>query len=211
MLWVASVWCWAQMCPAVVPDVEVHGAKPSPLPSPCAWGSGALELQPPNLCRHPQGTRCSLLRPWVRAGLAGKSKGMGLDGGEERCGRVCGEGESLIPAAPASCSRASGTAGPSGSASASGGEMSSSEPSTPAQTPLVAPVIPSPSLASPLAPPVPSPTKWEGTGTPPGGVLQHPMVVLTERRQGQAEGAGEVQDPAGAGAGVEEQDAGAAG
>ncbi|XP_054057758.1 dynactin subunit 1 isoform X6 [Rissa tridactyla] len=53
----------------------------------------------------------------------------------------------------------SGTAGPSGSASASGGEMSSSEPSTPAQTPLVAPVIPTPSLTSPVAPPVPSPTK----------------------------------------------------
>ncbi|XP_048797669.1 dynactin subunit 1 isoform X3 [Lagopus muta] len=51
------------------------------------------------------------------------------------------------------------TAGPSGSASASGGEMSSSEPSTPAQTPLVAPVIPSPSLTSPVAPMVPSPTK----------------------------------------------------
>uniref|UniRef100_A0A8D0G0M1 Dynactin subunit 1 n=1 Tax=Strix occidentalis caurina TaxID=311401 RepID=A0A8D0G0M1_STROC len=55
----------------------------------------------------------------------------------------------------------SGTAGPSGSASASGGEMSSSEPSTPAQTPLVAPVIPTPSLTSPVAPPVPSPTKEE--------------------------------------------------
>uniref|UniRef100_A0A8C3LPG6 Dynactin subunit 1 n=1 Tax=Chrysolophus pictus TaxID=9089 RepID=A0A8C3LPG6_CHRPC len=55
----------------------------------------------------------------------------------------------------------SGTAGPSGSASASGGEMSSSEPSTPAQTPLVAPVIPSPSLTSPVAPMVPSPTKEE--------------------------------------------------
>ncbi|KAM6076909.1 dynactin subunit 1 isoform 3-T3 [Chlamydotis macqueenii] len=53
----------------------------------------------------------------------------------------------------------SGTAGPSGSASASGGEMSSSEPSTPAQTPLVAPVIPTPALSSPVAPPVPSPTK----------------------------------------------------
>uniref|UniRef100_A0A8C0BZD3 Dynactin subunit 1 n=1 Tax=Buteo japonicus TaxID=224669 RepID=A0A8C0BZD3_9AVES len=55
----------------------------------------------------------------------------------------------------------SGTAGPSGSASASGGEMSSSEPSTPAQTPLVAPVIPTPSLTSPVAPLVPSPTKEE--------------------------------------------------
>uniref|UniRef100_A0A803YBS1 Dynein associated protein domain-containing protein n=1 Tax=Meleagris gallopavo TaxID=9103 RepID=A0A803YBS1_MELGA len=54
-----------------------------------------------------------------------------------------------------------GTTGPSGSASASGGEMSSSEPSTPAQTPLVAPVIPSPSLTSPVAPTVPSPTKEE--------------------------------------------------
>uniref|UniRef100_A0A8C0BX10 Dynactin subunit 1 n=1 Tax=Buteo japonicus TaxID=224669 RepID=A0A8C0BX10_9AVES len=54
-----------------------------------------------------------------------------------------------------------GTAGPSGSASASGGEMSSSEPSTPAQTPLVAPVIPTPSLTSPVAPLVPSPTKEE--------------------------------------------------
>uniref|UniRef100_A0A8C8EEV1 Dynactin subunit 1 n=2 Tax=Otus sunia TaxID=257818 RepID=A0A8C8EEV1_9STRI len=57
--------------------------------------------------------------------------------------------------------KVSGMAGPSGSASASGGEMSSSEPSTPAQTPLVAPVIPTPSLTSPVAPPVPSPTKEE--------------------------------------------------
>ncbi|XP_017695009.1 PREDICTED: dynactin subunit 1-like isoform X2 [Lepidothrix coronata] len=55
----------------------------------------------------------------------------------------------------------SGGAGPSGSASASGGEMSSSEPGTPAQTPLVAPVIPTPGLPSPGAPPVPSPTKEE--------------------------------------------------
>uniref|UniRef100_A0A3B3R703 Dynactin subunit 1 n=1 Tax=Paramormyrops kingsleyae TaxID=1676925 RepID=A0A3B3R703_9TELE len=54
-------------------------------------------------------------------------------------------------------------AGPSGSASASAGEMSSSEPSTPAQTPLAAPVIPSPSgnLLSPGAPPVPVPSKEE--------------------------------------------------
>uniref|UniRef100_A0A8C3RFM8 Dynactin subunit 1 n=1 Tax=Cyanoderma ruficeps TaxID=181631 RepID=A0A8C3RFM8_9PASS len=58
-------------------------------------------------------------------------------------------------------SASGGTAGPSGSASASGGEMSSSEPGTPAQTPLVAPVIPTPSLGSPGAPPVPSPTKEE--------------------------------------------------
>ncbi|XP_050800837.1 dynactin subunit 1 isoform X10 [Gopherus flavomarginatus] len=56
----------------------------------------------------------------------------------------------------------SGTAGPSGSASASAGEMSSSEPSTPAQTPLAAPIIPTPSLTSPVAPPsAPSPTKEE--------------------------------------------------
>uniref|UniRef100_A0A8C3D9I8 Dynactin subunit 1 n=1 Tax=Corvus moneduloides TaxID=1196302 RepID=A0A8C3D9I8_CORMO len=46
-------------------------------------------------------------------------------------------------------SASGGTAGPSGSASASGGEMSSSEPGTPAQTPLVAPVIPTPSLVVP--------------------------------------------------------------
>uniref|UniRef100_A0A8C9NIP3 Dynactin subunit 1 n=1 Tax=Serinus canaria TaxID=9135 RepID=A0A8C9NIP3_SERCA len=62
---------------------------------------------------------------------------------------------------PPTSSASGGTAGPSGSASASGGEMSSSEPGTPAQTPLVAPVIPTPSLGSPGAPPVPSPTKEE--------------------------------------------------
>lgn len=65
----------------------------------------------------------------------------------------------LQPTRTPSSAASSGTAGPSGSASASGGEMSSSEPSTPAQTPLVAPVIPSPSLTSPVAPMVPSPTK----------------------------------------------------
>uniref|UniRef100_A0A671SAI9 Dynactin subunit 1 n=1 Tax=Sinocyclocheilus anshuiensis TaxID=1608454 RepID=A0A671SAI9_9TELE len=50
-----------------------------------------------------------------------------------------------------------------GSGSASAGEMSSSEPSTPAQTPLAAPVIPSPvgTLPSPGAPPIPGPTKEE--------------------------------------------------
>uniref|UniRef100_A0A8C1X6F8 Dynactin subunit 1 n=1 Tax=Cyprinus carpio TaxID=7962 RepID=A0A8C1X6F8_CYPCA len=50
-----------------------------------------------------------------------------------------------------------------GSGSASAGEMSSSEPSTPAQTPLAAPVIPSPvgTLLSPGAPPIPGPTKLE--------------------------------------------------
>ncbi|XP_050566215.1 dynactin subunit 1 isoform X2 [Cygnus atratus] len=68
---------------------------------------------------------------------------------------------SKLPTRTTSSAASSGTAGPSGSASASGGEMSSSEPSTPAQTPLVAPVIPSPSLTSPVAPMVPSPTKEE--------------------------------------------------
>uniref|UniRef100_A0A673J1K7 Dynactin subunit 1 n=1 Tax=Sinocyclocheilus rhinocerous TaxID=307959 RepID=A0A673J1K7_9TELE len=50
-----------------------------------------------------------------------------------------------------------------GSGSASAGEMSSSEPSTPAQTPLAAPVIPSPvgTLPSPGAPPIPGPSKEE--------------------------------------------------
>ncbi|XP_039528340.1 dynactin subunit 1 isoform X3 [Pimephales promelas] len=50
-----------------------------------------------------------------------------------------------------------------GSGSASAGEMSSSEPSTPAQTPLAAPVIPSPvgKLPSPGALPFPGPSKEE--------------------------------------------------
>nr|XP_046268647.1 dynactin subunit 1 isoform X2 [Scatophagus argus] len=49
----------------------------------------------------------------------------------------------------------------SGSASASAGEMSSSEPSTPAQTPLAAPVIPT--LHSPGNPPAPVPSKEDVT------------------------------------------------
>uniref|UniRef100_A0A3P8S7M2 Dynactin subunit 1 n=1 Tax=Amphiprion percula TaxID=161767 RepID=A0A3P8S7M2_AMPPE len=56
--------------------------------------------------------------------------------------------------------RPAGTGGKgaaSGSASASAGEMSSSEPSTPAQTPLAAPVIPT--LHSPGNPPAPVPSK----------------------------------------------------
>ncbi|KAM9341617.1 dynactin subunit 1 [Symphorus nematophorus] len=59
-------------------------------------------------------------------------------------------------------SRTAGTGGKgaaSGSASASAGEMSSSEPSTPAQTPLAAPVIPT--LHSPGNPPAPVPSKEE--------------------------------------------------
>uniref|UniRef100_A0A8C4RXS1 Dynactin subunit 1 n=1 Tax=Erpetoichthys calabaricus TaxID=27687 RepID=A0A8C4RXS1_ERPCA len=71
----------------------------------------------------------------------------------------------LQPTRPSSSAASSGTAGPSGSASASGGEMSSSEPSTPAQTPLAAPMIPTPStgLPSPGAPPLPTPSKEEET------------------------------------------------
>ncbi|KAK6493431.1 dynactin subunit 1-like isoform X9 [Huso huso] len=67
------------------------------------------------------------------------------------------------PTRPPSSAASSGTAGPSGSASASGGDMSSSEPSTPAQTPLAAPVIPTPSmgLTSPGAHPHPTPSKEE--------------------------------------------------
>ncbi|XP_040849602.1 dynactin subunit 1 isoform X3 [Ochotona curzoniae] len=65
------------------------------------------------------------------------------------------------PTRPASTvSGASSSLGPSGSASA--GELSSSEPSTPAQTPLAAPIIPTPALTSPgTAPPLPSPSKEE--------------------------------------------------
>ncbi|XP_068129776.1 dynactin subunit 1 isoform X2 [Hyperolius riggenbachi] len=64
------------------------------------------------------------------------------------------------PTRPSSSAASSGTAGASGSASASCGEISSSEPSTPAQTPLAAPIIPSPSLTSPVAP-LPGPSKEE--------------------------------------------------
>ncbi|KAM9708927.1 dynactin subunit 1 isoform 3-T3 [Menidia menidia] len=61
---------------------------------------------------------------------------------------------------PKQPSRPAGGKGPaSGSASASAGEMSSSEPSTPAQTPLAAPVIPT--LHSPGNPPPPMPSKEE--------------------------------------------------
>ncbi|XP_074547754.1 dynactin subunit 1 isoform X4 [Halichoeres trimaculatus] len=63
---------------------------------------------------------------------------------------------------PKQPSRTAGTGGKgaaSGSASASAGEMSSSEPSTPAQTPLAAPVIPT--LHSPGNLPAPGPTKEE--------------------------------------------------
>ncbi|XP_058049821.1 dynactin subunit 1 isoform X2 [Ahaetulla prasina] len=66
------------------------------------------------------------------------------------------------PTRTGSSATSSSTAGLSGSASASAGEMSSSEPSTPAQTPLAAPMVPVPALASPVAPPaILSPTKEE--------------------------------------------------
>ncbi|XP_040275337.1 dynactin subunit 1 isoform X2 [Bufo bufo] len=69
---------------------------------------------------------------------------------------------SKLPTRPSSSAASSGTAGASGSASASCGEISSSEPSTPAQTPLAAPIIPSPSLTSPVAPlPALGPSKEE--------------------------------------------------
>ncbi|XP_075039386.1 dynactin subunit 1 isoform X3 [Mixophyes fleayi] len=75
---------------------------------------------------------------------------------------VCLTSQSYKPTRPSSSAASSGTAGASGSASASCGEISSSEPSTPAQTPLAAPIIPSPSLTSPVAPlPAPGPTKEE--------------------------------------------------
>ncbi|XP_064191313.1 dynactin subunit 1 isoform X9 [Anguilla rostrata] len=69
---------------------------------------------------------------------------------------------SKLPTRPSGAAAAS-KAGPSGSASASAGEMSSSEPSTPAQTPLAAPVIPTPGggLLSPGALPPPAPSKEE--------------------------------------------------
>ncbi|KAM3849821.1 dynactin subunit 1-like, partial [Diretmus argenteus] len=54
-------------------------------------------------------------------------------------------------------SRPTSSKAPPGSASASAGEMSSSEPSTPAQTPLAAPVIPT--LHSPGVPLAPAPSK----------------------------------------------------
>ncbi|XP_038135401.1 dynactin subunit 1 isoform X5 [Cyprinodon tularosa] len=62
----------------------------------------------------------------------------------------------LQPSRPAG---GGGKGAASGSASASAGEMSSSEPSTPAQTPLAAPVIPT--LHSPGNPPPPVPSKEE--------------------------------------------------
>ncbi|XP_016535899.1 dynactin subunit 1 isoform X8 [Poecilia formosa] len=63
------------------------------------------------------------------------------------------------PKQPSRPAGGGGKGAASGSASASAGEMSSSEPSTPAQTPLAAPVIPT--LHSPGNPPAPGPSKEE--------------------------------------------------
>ncbi|XP_072221927.1 dynactin subunit 1 isoform X1 [Leuresthes tenuis] len=63
------------------------------------------------------------------------------------------------PKQPSRTAGGGGKGPASGSASASAGEMSSSEPSTPAQTPLAAPVIPT--LHSPGNPPAPIPSKEE--------------------------------------------------
>nr|XP_046268649.1 dynactin subunit 1 isoform X4 [Scatophagus argus] len=63
------------------------------------------------------------------------------------------------PKQPSRPAGGGGKGAASGSASASAGEMSSSEPSTPAQTPLAAPVIPT--LHSPGNPPAPVPSKEE--------------------------------------------------
>ncbi|XP_077419463.1 dynactin subunit 1 isoform X3 [Vanacampus margaritifer] len=63
------------------------------------------------------------------------------------------------PKQPSRAASSGGKNPPSGSASASAGEMSSSEASTPAQTPLAAPVIPT--LHSPGNPPPPLPSKEE--------------------------------------------------
>ncbi|XP_027857389.1 dynactin subunit 1-like isoform X4 [Xiphophorus couchianus] len=63
------------------------------------------------------------------------------------------------PKQPSRPAGGGGKGAASGSASASAGEMSSSEPSTPAQTPLAAPVIPT--LHSPGNPLAPGPSKEE--------------------------------------------------
>ncbi|XP_013873483.1 dynactin subunit 1 [Austrofundulus limnaeus] len=60
------------------------------------------------------------------------------------------------PKQPSRPAGGGGKGAPSGSASASAGEMSSSEPSTPAQTPLAAPVIPTLHSPGNLQAPVPS-------------------------------------------------------
>ncbi|XP_047183312.1 dynactin subunit 1 isoform X3 [Scophthalmus maximus] len=65
------------------------------------------------------------------------------------------------PKQPSRPAGAGGKGAASGSASASAGEMSSSEPSTPAQTPLAAPVIPT--LHSPGKPLAPVPSKEDVT------------------------------------------------
>ncbi|XP_072434537.1 LOW QUALITY PROTEIN: dynactin subunit 1-like [Chiloscyllium punctatum] len=66
------------------------------------------------------------------------------------------------PARRTKSTRTTGSSGTSLTPSPSGGEPSSSEPSTPAQTPLAAPIIPTPTgLPSPMAPPLLSPKEEE--------------------------------------------------
>jgi len=171
-------WCLPQPPPREAPQLRL-GWGPSPLPSvpvPAPLGPRpGRRWEPKTPPRFYPG-----LHPCWRRGLGGggwpKSEEIGVAEVVAGGGRAV---DALSPLGPApltfspdravlqptrtpSSAASSGTAGPSGSASASGGEMSSSEPSTPAQTPLVAPVIPTPSLTSPVAPPVPSPTKVSG-------------------------------------------------
>ncbi|XP_063039650.1 dynactin subunit 1 [Engraulis encrasicolus] len=75
--------------------------------------------------------------------------------------------------------------GKMGSGSASAAEMSSSEPSTPAQTPLAAPVLPSPvgTLPSPGAPPIPAPSKEEEALRGQVKDLEEKLETLRVKRQ----------------------------
>ncbi|XP_031435915.1 dynactin subunit 1 isoform X3 [Clupea harengus] len=75
--------------------------------------------------------------------------------------------------------------GKMGSGSASAAEMSSSEPSTPAQTPLAAPILPSPvgTLPSPGAPPLPAPSKEEEALRGQVKDLEEKLETLKLKRQ----------------------------
>ncbi|KAL2099259.1 hypothetical protein ACEWY4_005739 [Coilia grayii] len=75
--------------------------------------------------------------------------------------------------------------GKMGSGSASAAEMSSSEPSTPAQTPLAAPILPSPvgTLPSPGALPIPAPSKEEEALRGQVKDLEERLETLRVKRQ----------------------------